>query len=498
MPGTRSRTRRTPGSTRIVVQGLSLIALTCFAFALQFSSGTLGSVDGYFHIRYSTILAKAGWQGFPPEFPWLPLTILAPDRYFDHHMLFHVWLVPFAAGDPIFGAKLASAIGAALAFLGSYLFLVWRGVQRAEWWTLALLAGAPGFLYRMEMPRVQSLSLVCLLVTLALLTRRRFAWILPLAWLYTWLYDAFPLLLAMCACATVAELMSRRTLPWSPLGYALLGVAGGLFVNPYFPHNLRFIARHYLAKLNASPMIPVGAEWSPLPISEWLGWAGLIAILCGLAALLLHHRHELDFERLTAVLVSALFLGLLWYSSRFVEYFVPFAVIALAQTTHSQVDARLRRAGPRRRRVLAAALLAWLAVSSGIAVAKLRGRPPPTRYAGGASWIAKNTALGALVFNSDWDDFPLLYFHDTRNRYVIGLDPTYLAERDADLYSRWQAIASGGVSLPASLIRDRFGASVAITDRHHTGFIETMQNDRTAAKVYEDADCIVYELLPPA
>ena len=34
-----------------------------------------------------------------PPFPWLPLTILAPDRYADHHMLFHLWLVPFTLGD---------------------------------------------------------------------------------------------------------------------------------------------------------------------------------------------------------------------------------------------------------------------------------------------------------------------------------------------------------------------------------------------------------------
>jgi hypothetical protein len=473
---------------------LFLLGLLSFAFALQFSSGALGSVDGYFHIRYSAILADAGWGGFPPAFPWLPLTILAPDRYFDHHMLFHLWLAPFTRGDLVLGAKLASAIGAWLAFAGSYLFLLWRRVRRAEWWTIALLAGAPGFLYRMEMPRVQSLSLLFLVAALALLTSRRFVWLVPLMWLYTWLNDAFPLLLAMCACASLAEVITERTFPLAPLGYGLLGAAGSLLVNPYFPHDLQFIAVHFATKLNLDDSIPVGAEWYLIPLTEWLGWPGLLAILCGLGALVLHHRREIDRERLTSVLVAALFLALMWHSARFVEYFVPFTTIALAQIAHLPLDERLRRAQPRWRRCAAAALLAWLAASSTIAIVKLRSRPPATQFAGGARWIAERTPPEALVFNTGWDDFPLLYFHNTRNRYVIGLDPTYLAERDLDLYRRWEAISNGQTARPAAAIRDRFGASVAFTDRHHSAFIEAMQNDPLATKAYEDQECIVYRV----
>jgi hypothetical protein len=470
------------------------LLLLSFAFALQFSSGALGSVDGYFHIRYSAILAETGWAGFPPAFPWLPLTILAPDRYFDHHMLFHIWLAAFTGGDLILGAKLASAIGAWLAFAGSYLFLLWRRVRRPEWWTIALLAGAPGFLYRMEMPRVQSLSVLFLIGALALLTSRRFIWLVPLAWLYTWLYDAFPLLVAMCACACLAEVITEQTSSLKPLGYSLLGSAGGLVVNPYFPHDLQFIAVHFATKLTIDDSIPVGAEWYPLPLSDWLGWSGLLAILCGLGAVIFRHRREIGRERLTVVLVAVLFLALLWRSARFVEHLVPFTAIALAQMTHLPLDERLRRALPRWRRCAGAALLAWLATSSVIAVVKLRGRPPETRFASGARWIAQHTPSEALIFNAGWDDFPLLYFHNTRNRYVIGLDPTYLAAHDADLYRRWAAISNGQTGWPAAAIRDRFGASVAFTGRSQAAFIQAIQSDPLAAKVYEDEECIVYEI----
>ena len=51
-------------------------------------------------------------SGFPPAFPWLPLTILAPDRYADHHMLYHVLLAPFTVGDLRIGGKVAAVAGA--------------------------------------------------------------------------------------------------------------------------------------------------------------------------------------------------------------------------------------------------------------------------------------------------------------------------------------------------------------------------------------------------
>ena len=69
--------------------------------ALQIATPNLVGNDSYFHIRYAEVVRQAGVRGFPPPFPWLPLTILAPDRYADHHMLYHVLLTPFTFGDLI-------------------------------------------------------------------------------------------------------------------------------------------------------------------------------------------------------------------------------------------------------------------------------------------------------------------------------------------------------------------------------------------------------------
>jgi hypothetical protein len=493
VPRNRRIDERSPPAIRV----LFIAGLCAFAFLLQFATPNLGSIDGYFHIRYSALIAAAGWRHFPPPFPWLPETILAPQDYFDHHLLFHLWLVPFTRGDLVLGAKLAAAIGAALVFVVSYLFLSWRRVRRAEWWTVALLAGAPGFLYRMEMPRVQAWSVVFLLLALGLIMARRWAWLLPLAWVYTWLYDAFPFLVLLCACATVAHWLLERRLVWQPLAFATAGIAGALVVNPYFPNDLRFLFHHYLGKLRMPAAVRVGAEWYPEPLLAWFGWGGLLAILAGVAALLVHGRKRLDAGRLTAILAATVFLVLLWRSSRFVEYFVPFAAVSLALSLHESVDALVRR-GPRLRYALAAGLAAWLLVSSAIAAVRLRGRPPAGRFKAAAAWISGHTPRGALVFNVPWDTFPQLFFHDPANAYVIGLDPTYLAQRDFALYEAWAGIGAGRVVAPARQIAERFGASVALATPDAAGFLASMDRDPDAERVYEDDDAVVYRVRAPA
>src|SRR6185369_4838226 len=102
-----------PALTRRVTswtfRALFALGLVAYAFVLQFTTSHLASIDGYFHMRYSALLRDVGWRGFPPEFPWLPLTILSPERYFDHHFLFHWWLALFAGMDLVMGAKIAAA-----------------------------------------------------------------------------------------------------------------------------------------------------------------------------------------------------------------------------------------------------------------------------------------------------------------------------------------------------------------------------------------------------
>jgi len=470
---------------------LVVVILLGFSLALQFSTSSLGSVDGYFHARYASLVRQDGLLGFPPAFPWLPLTILSADRYYDHHMLFHVLLAPFTSLGVVSGTKWASALFGAAALAAVYAAMVRRGVERAGWWLLAMMALAPDFLYRMEMPRVQAVSLVMLLLAIELLLSRRFTWLLPLATLYTWLYDAFPLLLMIAALVGLSMALLEGRLEWRAVLYPLLGAAVGLLLNPYFPNNLWFIVHHYLGKVEIGTEIHLGTEWYPYPVAQWLGWGGAVAVLATAAILTFRARRQLDEPTVAWLMIAAVFFVLVWRSRRFIEYAAPFIGIAVAMALHRWADAGVRRMSVSRRRALAAVLLAAFGVSTFVTVRQLRRRPSPDRYAGGAAWLVEHTAPGAIVFTPNWDDFPLLFFHDQHNRYVVGLDPSYLAQRDAALYRLYQELGRGEVTPPSRFL-PRFDAQVVLSDHSHDRFLAALGADPEMERVYEDGDCAIF------
>lgn len=471
---------------------LFALGLVAYAFALQLTTSHLASIDGYFHIRYSALLRDAGWRGFPPTFPWLPLTILSADRYFDHHFLFHWWLALFAGMDLVIGAKIAAALGAAVALISVYAVLVSFRVWQAHWWMLAGMSVAPGFQYRLEMPRVQSWSLTCLIIALPLFVRERTIALFVLAWVFTWLYNAFPFLLALGVCVLAARGWVSREIVWRPLASATAGVACGLVINPYFPHNVRFILHHYGAKLTHGAGQPVGSEWYPPLLAEWLGWGGLLALCIAAATALYRMRDELTVERLAAALAALLFLVCYWRSTRFVEYFVPFATCAVALMGSAAVHEQWPRLRPEWQRAGRMVLIVALAATTVMAAVLMRRRPNANQYAGAANWMRAHTPPGSLIFLADWDDFPLLYFHNTANTYSLGLDPSYLSERDPALFETWRAAVEGRLPSPAETIRTRFGAVAAFADHQQTAFIASMDADPHARRGFADAAGIVY------
>jgi hypothetical protein len=317
---------------------------------------------------------------------------------------------------------------------------------------------------------------------------------LPLACAFTWLYNAFPAVLGIAGCFVLAERLRNGRWSWGPLSHAAAGVALGLVVNPYFPSNLRFMFHHYADKVRISGTVAVGSEWHPFALMEWLGWVGLFAVLAGVGALLYRRRQTWSVEDLATSLAALLFLVMLWHSSRFIEYFVPFAAIALALHWHEPVDRLLRNWKPRRRAWLAGALVLWLGVTAVIAALQLRGRPPADLYRGASTWIRNHAAPGEIVFNVGWDDFPLLYFYNPDHRYVVGLDATYLASRDARLYREWEQLVLGLETQPARAIQSNFGSRIAVANAAEDLFISAMENDPEAARAYSDEQAVVYLL----
>lgn len=475
---------------------------------IQFSTPNMPDNDGFYHIKLAQIMRT---EGLKPEFPWLPLSILNPQEYYDHHFLYHVALIPFTLfADLRLGAKWSAVIFSSLAFWAIW-YLFHRQRIPYDWlWALALLGISDAFLYRMSVTRAQSLSLAFLALGTAWLLEKKYKRLAALSFVYVWLYDAFPLMLALGGLYVLAVLLAERRLEYKPLLYIAAGIALGVIINPYFPANLIFSWNHMLPKLTDATSVSVGNEWFPYNTKQLLenSLPSLLFFVSGIFALGLTER-RMDTRTAFALLAALLFGLMLMQARRFVEYFPPFALIfaAFAWAAHfldRQFACRISSSSPLLRLLKNAPLLL---LSAAVAVSMVRSIPgaqeairaskPYNLYAGASHWLAENTPAGSRVFQTDWDDFPRLFYYNTHNTYLIGLDPTYMQLYDPELYDLWVLITQGKVDNPSSIIATQFGAQYVHTDLKHGNFIRMAERDPGLQEVYRDDQAILYQVIQP-
>jgi hypothetical protein len=489
-----------------ILAGVALTVLfVLFLGLVQFSTPNMPDNDGYYHIKLAEIMRI---EGLKPAFPWLPLTILNAREFYDHHFLFHVALIPFTLGDLRLGAKFAAVIFAALAFLMIWWLLNWQRVPYAFLWSLGLLAVSHAFIYRMSITRAQSLSLLLLVLGLHWLLAGRHLRLLFLGFAFVWFYNGFPLIVVMAGIYAAALWLVERRLDLRPVLYAGLGVTAGLILNPYFPHNLAFIVQHIVPKLLDATAVSVGSEWYPYNTGQLLDNSplALLAFISGALALGLSHQ-RMNVRTATTFLLACLFGLMLFQSRRFIEYFPPFALIfaafawsPLIQRARDRIRSSEGRLSVSRIRLGLSLALVVIVLFAGVrttfeaARSSIQGSKPYSLYAGSAAWLAANTPPGSRVFQTDWDDFPRLFYYNTHNTYLVGLDPTYMQFYDAELYDRWVDITRGRVEQPSEAILTEFGARYVMSDLLHGSFLEQAALDPRLVEVYRDRDSVVFEV----
>jgi hypothetical protein len=284
-----------------------------------------------------------------------------------------------------------------------------------------------------------------------------------------------------------------------------------MIINPYFPDNLIFSYHHMLPKLADATSVRVGNEWYPYDTKQLLdnSLPALAAFGSGILALGLSGR-KMDTRTALGLFVSLLFGLMLFQARRFVEYFPPFALIFAAFawsplfSTASDPAPATSASGPRfvsmlqsyfPVTVLSLAVLAGIGSSIAPARAAVDGSKPYGLYANASLWLEKNTPDQSRVFQTDWDDFPRLFYYNTHNTYLIGLDPTYLQLYDANLYDLWVDITQGNVENPSQIIASTFDAHYIHTDLNHRDFLQVAAEDPGLKEVYRDDQAVVFEVI---
>ena len=515
---------------RIIQFLIGAVAIVLVFWQLQFSTNAIccGDYDGYYHIKWTRALwdsIKAG--SFPPDFVWLPLTTLNPKEYVDHHLLFHIMQAPFAAfRDPRQGAKVGSIVFASLAVISCYWLLIRYRVRYPLVWLIALLACSVPFLYRMNMAKAPPVAIIFLVIAIHLFFQRKYWPLFPVALLFTWSYDLFPLLVMATLFWMIVIGWTERRFEWRPMMWVLLGCIAGLVINPYFPENFQLLYQHSVMKLTPREFTTkVGMEWYPYDSWEFLGNSAVacIAMLTGYIAFDPAVRRKSQHPLFLLLFATALMIMTARWK-RIAEYWPPFAVLfagfvlqpwldgvrsyltRLPQDVLDELKPFLDREDPWATRVVSETreLIRTIAVAVVALVLSvflffvLRstvediGRSEShDHFRAGAEWMRANIPRGQIIFNTDWDDFPRLFYFDETHYYVSGLDPSYLFDKSPDLSRLYDRITLGQEEDPGPLIRDRFGARYVFSDNHHDDFFANARESGWFDIVYEDAQCTI-------
>jgi hypothetical protein len=312
--------------------------------------------------------------------------------------------------------------------------------------------------------------------------------------------------------------------------WVTLGVVAGLVINPYFPQNLHLIYEHAKIKLTLDEEFntKVGGEWYSYKTWEFLGnsFVACVSMVVGYIALDPAERKQGSHPLFFALFATALMvMNAKW--RRIAEYWPPFAVMFAAFSLKPWLDGT-RFALPRlpsdimaelepffdRGRVAVngddssvrewlkniaitvVALLLSLALflNLRVTIRDISQSEPHDYYKRGADWLRTHVPEGHLIFNTDWDDFPRLFYFDSSHRYVSGLDPSYLYDKNPELSDLYENITLGKQEDPGPLIRDRFGATYVFSDNDHHDFFDHARASGWFEIVYEDEQCTIMRI----
>lgn len=531
-----------------------LLFLICFTFFswLEYAP-TFSDPDSFYHTKVAQLI---GEHGLVSDFPYLQFTTLN-SGYIDHHLLYHIYLAPFVKFLPqLVGAKIGHIILVALTLITLYWLLLKFKVKEAFWYIIFLLF-IESFIFRMSLIKAQPLSLIILFLGFYLITQRRYYWLILLSFLYVWSYGGWFLMFIIASLYVFVESLDLAFLKihnyWlnniinlkfkktdlldkinlfiitflknifnsnniKLLFSVLIGLVLGLIINPYFPKNLEFYYIHIIkiAFVNYQSIIGVGAEWYPYKVSDFFINNSLSFALSFVALILFLNYHQ----KFNIIVKYSLVLFLTFVlatikSRRNIEYLAPFAIIFSAMTfSQSMYILEIKNDLKEFKKIIKKVffhnlyvkilLIFFLVViiSSFFYIMPYHAKRSLDNgfnfnYLKSASeYLINNSSKGDIIFHSDWDEFPILFYHNSKNYYIVGLDPTFMYLYNKDLYNQWSEITRGQLSADLyNIVKNNFRAKYILATTDHKDMIYNLDNNFYFDRVYSDDEAVIYKVL---
>ncbi|MDQ3018614.1 MAG: hypothetical protein M3Q64_01950 [bacterium] len=436
---------------------------------MQYTAGfRFADPDGFYHAKVAQLI-----QGgmLSDSFPWLQFATW--NNYFaDQHYIYHVLLIPFASIQLL---PWSVVVFSALSITVFALLLRQFRVKYVWLWVILLLIGSVDFLFRINLVKANTLSLVLLFAAIMTIVHYRQSspshyWrgitiLAIISALFVGTYGGFVFLPVIAGLYLALELVIYRKVSWWIVTAIALGIGAGIFLHPQHSSLLHHLYDQiFNTGLGAGSVVPAGSEWLPFNLDWFFKSNSLLIVAFILNAVVLlveiksifRHQKKDNLFRIWLFLITVLFLGLTLWHRRFIEYWAPFAILSAALALKpylAQIDIlKFRQAVVFSREVGIATVL--IVVMVGYAgyynvshvVLSLRGGEKGLEYKAAAEWLAGHSQPGEVVLNTQWDQFPALFYWNSKNYYIVGMDPTFMYVHSPSLYWQWRKIADDNPS----------------------------------------------------
>lgn len=449
--------------------------------------------DTAYHFAVARLIRE---HGILHGFPWTRFSWQA-DHYADKEFLFHLLFVPFTGLGYNTASRIVGTICGGAILSAIFFILRAERVRFTGCWALLPL-GTAMYLYRFSQVRPHLVSIALALLLLWACVREQRLLLFTTAFLYPLCYVAFwqiPLLLL--AAAEGGRLLSgggfsRRT----PL-IVLAGLAAGVALHPNSLTLLQINWIHMSDILMRNAWgkhleFNLGEEFEPFTLQTWLETM-VVPTLTALYAVQALRRPEKrrDALQLAATLAMLVFFLLTLRTNRFIEYFVPLAVVAAGLACRGE-----NRSWP-------LPLLAGLS----LLVTLLTGTPQ-LRYIFGseprpwqlspatAAVLRREVPVGAKVFTCGWEYTGTLLTEVPDRSYLVALDPTLLYKHDPGLYDLWYRTLRDAPPTAADVVRSDFASRYVICLDHPTlhPFFDALLADGSSRVLSSDGKWVAFDL----
>lgn len=453
---------------------ISVFLFLFFSYGLiYFSINKLVSLDDpLFHIRFAEIIKERGINAFR-DFHWLYFSNISKDQsYFVYYsFLFYLVLIPFTYIKPlILAIKLYGVFSFSLLFTTLYYFLLKIKIKKPFLWIIVTLALINhNMLSRFLVARSFTLAPALLLLELYFLYRKKYWGVFLISIIYFYWHTAtffFPLIVAALFVIFENFYGKKTDLKLvfnSAIGIFIAFVATALFApGIFYVFNTIFgIFSDTIIGKNVG--IAEGSELYPIEFFSYIKNNMLIMALFILAVVfeirqyLYIRRNKKDFLIYSSngkqplkgalfFLSLSFFLGM-FLTKRVEDFFVFFSIAYIIISFNDILKYIDIKNTVVKKSIISAFIIVcgYLFFGNLLFVQdKIASTRPYDLTKGASEWIKNNTNKNEIIFHTTWNWFPLLFYYNTDNYYIVGLEPRVFYDYNHELYWAWWNISNNG------------------------------------------------------